>query len=216
MQIELLFAGADAGVRAAAVNMLACEGDELRIKVVDFEEAASAAASQQPDVLLLERCEWTQTLALLTQIGIASPRTRSLLLCDGCASERLIDALRHHSWGCVIKPVEPQTLAKAVRTVHQGGTWYGRGVLLQALQAQLGLIGASGAAEEGKLTRREEEILRLIGQGMTNKEIGRVLDISDQTVKTHLHRVYAKLHQSGRYKAFLAKPGSRQAHLGPA
>ena len=60
--------------------------------------------------------------------------------------------------------------------------------------------------KDSKLTRREDEILRLIGTGLTNKEIGRRLKISDNTVKTHLHRVYTKLNQSGRFKAFLAQP----------
>jgi DNA-binding NarL/FixJ family response regulator len=88
--------------------------------------------------------------------------------------------------------------------VFAGSTWFGRTALLQALRSQIG-ADAPAVAEGSKLTQREEEILRLIGQGLSNKEIGRRLDISNQTVKTHLHRVYAKLHQSGRYKAFLAQ-----------
>ena len=50
-------------------------------------------------------------------------------------------------------------------------------------------------------------MLDLIGSGLSNKEIARQLDISDKTVKTHLHRVYVKLNQSGRYKALLAQIG---------
>lgn len=48
-----------------------------------------------------------------------------------------------------------------------------------------------------------------IGLGLSNKEIGRRLEISDQTVKMHLHRVYATLHRSGRFKASLAQPHER-------
>lgn len=66
---------------------------------------------------------------------------------------------------------------------------------------------------EHKLTQREEEVLRLIGTGLTNKEMARRLAISDKTVKTHLHHIYVKLHRSGRYKAFLSQPGTPLAQI---
>jgi DNA-binding CsgD family transcriptional regulator len=78
-------------------------------------------------------------------------------------------------------------------------------VLLHALGAQPVAHTPAPPAEEGTLTRREHEIMLLIGTGLTNKEIARRLAISDHTVKTHLHRVYVKLHRSGRYKALLAQ-----------
>ena len=78
---------------------------------------------------------------------------------------------------------------------------------MQALRSQV-TLQAQKCTEARSLTHREEEILQLIGHGLSNKEIGRRLEISDQTVKTHLHRVYSKLHKSGRYKAYLAQPHS--------
>ena len=112
-------------------------------------------------------------------------------------------AIRHGSCGCVVKPIKPHTLAKAVRTVYQGGTWFGRGVLMQALQVQLAPHVEPVPAEQGTLTRREEEIRALSARALTNKEIGRRLDISDQSCEDAPARVYAKRHQSGRYKALL-------------
>jgi DNA-binding NarL/FixJ family response regulator len=64
-----------------------------------------------------------------------------------------------------------------------------------------------------RLTPREEQILRFIGCGMSNKEIGRQLEISHNTVKTHLHRVYVKLNRSGRFEAFLTQPEGRAHRL---
>jgi DNA-binding NarL/FixJ family response regulator len=127
-----------------------------------------------------------------------------LLLYATCTRGDILEAIRAGASGCVARSVDPRLLVKAVRTVHAGSTWFGRTALLEALRGQIG-VDAPPLPETGKLTQREEEILRLIGQGLSNKEIGRRLDISDHTVKTHLHRVYAKLHQSGRYKAFLAQ-----------
>jgi DNA-binding NarL/FixJ family response regulator len=127
-----------------------------------------------------------------------------LLLYSACTRDDVIEAIRIGAMGCVARSADPSLVAKAVRTVFTGATWFGRTALLQALRSQIGM-DAPAAPDAGKLTQREEEILRLIGQGLSNKEIGRRLQISDHTVKTHLHRVYAKLHQSGRYKAFLAQ-----------
>jgi DNA-binding NarL/FixJ family response regulator len=93
-----------------------------------------------------------------------------------------------------------------VRSVHEGDTWFGRSALLQALRSLIGPTPALRAIEEGRLTHREEEIFNLVGRALTNKEIARQLEISDHTVKTHLHRIYVKLRQSGRYKALLLQP----------
>lgn len=222
MPIEMLIAWSDQVAGRAMALMLEREPGAMgiRCEVSELADAAVAAGALQPRVLLLEMKEpWKQTLKLLALISAASPMTRSLLAYDSCTREQMVEAIRHGACGCVLKNIAVPVLAKSVQTLYEGGTWYGREALLEALQAQLCATVAlpEPVIEDGRLTRREEEILRLIGQGLTNKEIGRLLDISDQTVKTHLHRVYAKLHQSGRYKAFLAQPIGRQTPgLGPA
>jgi ATP/maltotriose-dependent transcriptional regulator MalT len=97
-------------------------------------------------------------------------------------------------------------MAKAVMAVHAGDPWFGRTALLQALRSRVATepVQEVSAEDQALLTRREREILGLIGSAMSNKEIARILKISDKTVKTHLHHIYVKLHQSGRYKAFLS------------
>lgn len=109
-------------------------------------------------------------------------------------------------WSSQARRAASGAVVKAVRAVHAGDTWFGRPALFHALR---GLLGAACAArippDEGRLTSREEEILHLIARGLSNKEIARELDISGHTVKTHLHHIYDKLHQSGRYKAVLSQ-----------
>jgi LuxR family maltose regulon positive regulatory protein len=63
--------------------------------------------------------------------------------------------------------------------------------------------------DDSQLTEREREILELTGKGLSNKEIARHLNISHNTVKTHLHRVYVKVEKSGRIKAFHAHQENR-------
>jgi DNA-binding NarL/FixJ family response regulator len=120
--------------------------------------------------------------------------------------------VRFGACGCVLTSDHPAVVAKAVRSVHEGDTWFGRSNLLLALRSLVGTAPRiAPRVDDGRLTAREEEIFDLIGHGLTNKEIARQLNISDNTVKTHLHRIYVKLQLSGRYKALTSQP-SRFAH----
>lgn len=174
----------------------------IAARAVAIESACEIAVAMGPDVILLEQGTGLRLLPALAQ---ASPGTRVLLLYATCTQAEVVEAIRFGAAGCVARATDPRLLAKAVRAVFEGASWFGRTALLQALRSQIG-VDAASPADAARLTQREEEILGLIGQGLSNKEIGRRLDISDHTVKTHLHRVYSKLHQSGRYKAFLAQP----------
>ena len=204
MEIRLMVACAvmdDAESINSALRPHALPEPAIASRSVAIGYACTVATAVRPDVILIEL---DAGLRLLPALAHASPGTRALLLYATCTRSDVVEAIRLGAVGCVARSAEPCLLAKAVRTVFTGATWFGRTALLQALRSQIGM-DAPAAADAGKLTQREEEILRLIGQGLSNKEIGRRLEISDHTVKTHLHRVYSKLHQSGRYKAFLAQ-----------
>ena len=156
-----------------------------------------------PDVLLLELPpDVDDGFRVLSAVRHASPGTRTLLLNDDCSDDLLIESIRRGACGCLSKSSDASLYAKAVRAAHAGETWFGRLALLQAVQSLVLATQATALADEDKLTRREAEILRFIGSGLTNKEIARCLAISDMTVKTHLHHIYVKLHRSGRYKAY--------------
>ncbi|NKE68084.1 response regulator transcription factor [Ramlibacter sp. RBP-2] len=132
-----------------------------------------------------------------------------LLLCDLCTDRLVTSLVANGACGSVAAASDALLWAKAVLAVHRGECWFARSAVLQALRRQLAAHHhppSASSQEERLLTTREREILSLIGAGMSNKEIGRVLSISDQTVKTHLHHIYVKLNRSGRYKAFVATP----------
>jgi DNA-binding NarL/FixJ family response regulator len=182
-------------------------------EATDIDGVLRAAAVTRPDVLLLQYThsldETTRNGAwqVLSRISRVSENTRVLLLCDTYTQRSIVGFIEHGASGCVLSSSEPSLHAKAVRTVHQGDAWFGRTALLQALRSQIAtepVADSDWPEEHEALTQREREILGLIGTGMTNKEIARKLQISDKTVKTHLHHIYVKLHQSGRYKAFLS------------
>jgi DNA-binding NarL/FixJ family response regulator len=165
-----------------------------------------AAPTLQPDVLLLECRDAHGVGASVANVVRTHATTPVLLFSEGCSRELIVEALEAGAAGCLFKSSPASGFAEAVRTVHRGGSWFSREVLLHALGVQPAARAPAPSTEEGTLTRREHEIMLLIRAGLSNKEIGRRLAISDHTVKTHLHRVYVKLHRSGRYKALLAQP----------
>ena len=180
-------------------------GTACECAVRGLDALVEGVAALRPDVLLLERSGDEGGIPLITSVGRVSPLTHVLLLCDDCSRELIMEALESGASGCIFKSSPPAAIAQAVRAAHRGELWFSRTVLLDALGVHPAGSAAAPAAE-GKLTPREHEVMHLISAGLSNKEIARKLAISDHTVKTHLHRVYVKLHRSGRYKALLAEP----------
>lgn len=210
MQIKLLIACEEESRALCFGDQLAREpANDIDIFATDLTQLHAQAASIQPDVLVLEhspvRKEVQQMLPPLRRL---SPSTRVLLLCETLSADLMLTFIKLGACGCLLTSDSPPLAAKAIRSVHGGDTWFGRSSLVLALRK---LVGAAPSVrtqgDDGILTAREREIFDLVARGFSNKEVARQLDISDQTVKTHLHRVYVKLQQSGRYKAVLSQPG---------
>lgn len=210
MQIKLLIACEDESQALCLSKQIARESENgVAIFTTEVSRLHVQAASVQPDVLLIEHCplgvQPPQMLPLLLRHHLA---LKVLFLCDSCTRELMLAFVRVGACGCVLNSDPPAVVAKAVLSVHEGHTWFDRSSLLLALRSLVGTAPrVAPPIDRGRLTAREEEIFDLIGCGLTNKEIARQLDISDHTVKTHLHRVYVKLQQGGRYKALLSQPG---------
>ena len=214
MMIKLLVACREKqSALALCEQIVAAAEGRIAGQATNLDGALRAAADTPPDVLLLQYThsfdDTTRNGAwqVLSRIFGVSVNTRVLLLCDTYTQRSFIGFIQHGASGCVLSSCEPSLFVKAVRTVHEGETWFGRTDLLQALRSEMRadpLVTSSMLEDQELLTTREREILALIGTAMTNKEIARQLKISDHTVKTHLHHIYVKLDKSGRYKAFLS------------
>jgi DNA-binding NarL/FixJ family response regulator len=181
----------------------------IAAQAVDLPDARARLDMCPPDVLLAEfdADHPGRAWEVLAEASRLSLGTQALLLCDDFSPAQVLEFIRHGASGCVLRSSTPEFLAKAVRSVHAGQTWFGRSDLLEALRSQLGASSLRLQPDEPSdelLTAREREILKLIGCAMSNKEIARRLQISTATVKTHLHNVYVKLNRSGRYKALLS------------
>jgi len=167
-------------------------------------------ASSHPDVVLMDSVAGASGTRERLARAAAAAAAGVLVAYERCTRELLVEALECGARGCTLKASPLPLLLQALCAIRRGETWYSSTALLQALRPESPAIPVAVAGEH-ELTPREQEILHLTGLGLSNKEIGRQLKISDQTVKTHLHRVYVKLNRSGRYKAFLAHPAPWQA-----
>jgi DNA-binding NarL/FixJ family response regulator len=215
MTIKLLVACRnEESAQALCRRIVEAAGVPLAGEATDIDGVLREAALRAPDVLLLQYThgldETTRTGAwqVLARMPGVSENTRILLHCDTYTQRSIVGFIQYGANGCVLSSCEPSLVAKAVRAVHGGETWFGRADLLQALRTEMAadpVVTSDVLEEQDLLTAREREILALIGAAMSNKEIARQLKISDHTVKTHLHRIYVKLEKSGRYKAFLSK-----------
>jgi DNA-binding NarL/FixJ family response regulator len=170
----------------------------------DFEVVGIAAGGEE---LLKHLSEWRPQIVLLDLLmpggwdGIETtrrileraPDVRVIALTASLDEPRMMGVLRAGAAGYIRKDAEPETLLAAVRAVARGKTYIDPSVARQAL----------GAAPREDLTARETEVLRRLAQGLSNKEIAEALSIGEETVKTHVSNVLAKLEAENRAQAIV-------------
>ena len=172
---------------------------ELVARATNGEEALVAVETFRPDVLVLDvRMPRLDGIGLLRRLSDRGLPTRVVLLTASLDDARLLDAFRLGAKGLVLKESAPRLLVQSVRQVANGEeSWNGKaiaGALRLMMQRQ-----ESAESVAGALTPRELEVTRMIAEGLRNKEIARRLDITEGTVKFHLHSIYEKLQIDGRY-----------------
>lgn len=129
--------------------------------------------------------------------------------------EYVVRAIRAGAAGFLVKDTEPADLIRAVRAVHDGGALLSPGVTRLLLdRAAGGLRERPAPAVLGELTEREREVLRLVGEGLSNEEIAARLVLSPLTAKTHVSRIMQKVGARDRarlvvlaYETGLVRPG---------
>src|SRR5262249_20944671 len=136
-------------------------------------------------------------LDLLTTVSDASERTRVIVL-TGATSHRLhTDALRLGARGFLTKQDAAQALIKAIHQVHRGDIWFDRETVREVFDGIVNRTNRSrqdpDARKIGCLSKRELEVIRLIGEGLDNDEISSRLFISEKTVRNHLTSIFSKL-----------------------
>ncbi|MFI8180002.1 response regulator [Actinacidiphila glaucinigra] len=167
----------------------------------DGEEGVDRAGELAPDVILMDvRMPGVDGIEALRRLRDNGSKARVLVVTSFTEQRTVVPALRAGAAGYVYKDVDPDALAGAIRSVHAGH------VLLQPEVADALLSqeeNTPGQGRGGTLTDREREVLSLIAEGRSNREIARALVLSEKTVKTHVSNILMKLDLSDRTQAAL-------------
>jgi len=160
-------------------------------------EAVALVTAEKPDVVLMDiRMPGGDGLWATEQIAAdpALADTHIVIVTTFELDEYVGQAIRAGASGFLVKDTEPVELIRAVRVVAGGDALLSPGVTKRLLERIAGdLKDAPDTAQLAVLTEREREVLALVGQGMTNDEIGRELFLSPLTAKTHVSRIMSKL-----------------------
>ncbi|MFJ6673122.1 response regulator [Actinosynnema sp. NPDC091369] len=207
MTIRVLVADDQALIRAGLVALFtAAPGFEVVGEAADGEQAVAAAARTSPDVILMDI-----RMPVLDGIGatraiLAAHRDeppRIIVLTTFDLPEYVYTALGEGASGFLVKDTPPDRIISAVRTIHAGDILVAPHITHRLIEtyAQHHRATAVGATQLAALTARETEVLRLVGNGLTNGQIAQRLVLSEATVKTHVKRTMGKLGLSSRAQA---------------
>jgi len=164
-------------------------------------EAVQKFEALQPDVILLDlEMPEIDGVEALRRLRDADPNVRAIVFTAFDTDERILGAVQAGAKGYLLKGAPREELFNAIRVVHAGG------VLLQPIVTSKLLHSISSHEEQAgtslePLTARELEVLRLMSQGLQNKEIAAALVISERTVKFHVSSILSKLGAGNRTEA---------------
>ncbi|MCX4630625.1 response regulator transcription factor [Streptomyces sp. NBC_01443] len=176
--------------------------DDIEVvgEAADGDEGVARAEELRPDVILMDiKMPGTDGIEALRRLRALANPARVLIVTSFTEQRTVVPALRGGAAGYVYKDIDPDALAGAIRSVHAGH------VLLQpeVAEALLSQEEQPSSSRGGSLTEREREVLSLIADGRSNREIARALVLSEKTVKTHVSNILMKLDLSDRTQAAL-------------
>ena len=159
------------------------------------EEATAAIAQLEPEIVLLDlQLRHGSGMDVLRQLRREQRRTRVVLLTAAIDDTSLMEAKALHVQGIVLKNSDPAYLFECLDRVRRGGQWFDP----EVTESFKRLSDTLGHGERAALAPRERELIKLVRNGLRNREIARKLGVTEGTIKVYLHTVFQKLGVSSR------------------
>ena len=171
---------------------------QVLARCLEGQAALRAVRQLKPDVLILDlRMPKMDGLGVLREMQEEKLPTRVVVLTAALDEDEVLEAIRLGVQGVVLKEMAARLVVQCVRKVHAGEQWLEKRSVSLALER---LLKREAATREiaGLLTSREIEIVRMVADGLRNREIADRLYINEGTVKAHLHNIYEKLKVNSR------------------
>ena len=154
---------------------------------------------------------------VLHQVQALRLKTATIMLMHSGERDLVVDAFRGGARGVFYRGHSFKALSKCIRTVHDGQVWASNGDVEFMLEALMYFrpLKLSKAGGMHLLTHREQEVVRLVAEGMRNRDIARKLNLAEHTVRNYVFRVFEKLGVSSRVELVLyalTRPDSDQLH----
>jgi DNA-binding NarL/FixJ family response regulator len=210
MAIRVVIADDHQIVRQGFRALLEKEGFDVVGEAEDGNEAVELVKRYNPDLALLDiAMPNLNGIDAAREILRVSPETRTILLTMFSEDHRLLEALRAGVSGYLLKTRAVEDLVRAIRDVVRGGVYLSRGLSREVVDAYL----ARKPLGRIELSPRERQVLQLVAEGKTTKEVAGMLGVSVKTAESHRGRIMAKLdiHETAGLVRYAIREGIIQA-----
>ena len=201
--IKILITDDHAIVRKGLRTLIESEpGMEVIGEAEDGVEAVLKSRELNPDIYLMDMVMPRKNgLEAITEIMNENPEARILVLTSFAEDDKVFPAIKAGAIGYLLKDSSPEELIQAIYAVYRGEPSLEPSIALKVIR-ELNRPSELPPTED-PLTPREEEVLKLVARGLTNREISETLVISERTVGNHISNILGKLHLANRTQVAL-------------
>jgi NarL family two-component system response regulator LiaR len=202
-EIRVLLADDHALFREGLRAILDRQSDMVVVgEAEDGVEATKKASDLAPDIILMDISMPVRDGVEATRlIAAQDPQIGIIILTMYGEDEHVLEAIKAGARGYILKSARANELMETIRTVHRGGAVLDPAVMNTLLEEFRHLADDSQEENRAGLNKREIEILGLLAQGRSNREIATLLSLSEQTIKNRLSAIYPKLKATNRTEA---------------